>query len=66
MEFIDALDSLQDVGDGSGSTKSIRQRIIAAQIRDSEIGDINEVETAQLSADNFDASVENVRYRLMC
>jgi hypothetical protein len=58
MEFIDALESTEDQTESSDTSRSIRQRMIAAQIRDSEIG---ESESVAVDVDNFDASVENVR-----
>jgi hypothetical protein len=63
MEFIDVLDGTLDEIGAEGSdqhVRSLRQRIIAAQIRDSEIS--LEDETVIAGSDNFDTSVENVRY----
>jgi len=60
MEFIDALEPIEDQLEGGDTSRSIRQRMIAAQIRDSEIG---ESESVAVDVDNFDASVENVRSR---
>jgi hypothetical protein len=58
MEFTDVVDGGWD-GEETEITqvRSLRQRIIAAQIRDSEIG--TEV-VSMADLDNFDASVENV------
>lgn len=44
-------------GECNEQGRSLRQRIIAAQIRDSEVG---LEELALTDGDNFDASVENV------
>lgn len=58
MEFTDVVDGGWE-GEEAEITqvRSLRQRIIAAQIRDSEI----ETEVVSMAdLDNFDASVENV------
>lgn len=58
MEFTDVVDGRWE-GEEAEITqvRSLRQRIIAAQIRDSEI----ETEVVSMAdLDNFDASVENV------
>ena len=63
MQFVEVFDNVEASGENGGgdsageSLRSFRQRMIAAQIRDSEIGEEN-----LDYMDNFDSSVENVRF----